>query len=214
MGGIGKLLVDGLCHADGVIRAIEPEDVPSCSALNDAGNVLVKVFPLQPELTLVPVRFRRVIDAIEVELPYCAAIESGLNRDAISDFPMEAFCELCARHGALAILHKVIPLLVGHDKLRIYLAMVIHVDHELGKEILLILIDAAEPVIMRDSLHPGNRGDFVGVRNRHKVHQANAIDDNQAVSASKLDATVESAPHDRQKREENQGDGEGAYRQN
>src|SRR5207247_893808 len=75
MRGIGKFFVNGLGHADGIVRVIEPEDVPSRGALDNAGNVLVKVFPLEPELTLVSVRLLGVIDAIEVELPDCAAVK-------------------------------------------------------------------------------------------------------------------------------------------
>src|SRR2546429_5613331 len=80
MRGIGKFFVNGLGHADGIVRVIEPEDVPSRGALDNAGNVLVKVFPLEPELTLVSVRLLGVIDAIEVELPDCAAVKGGLDR--------------------------------------------------------------------------------------------------------------------------------------
>src|SRR5205807_9591076 len=91
MRGIGKFFVNGLGHADGIVRVIEPEDVPSRGALDNAGNVLVKVFPLEPELTLVSVRLLGVIDAIEVELQYCAAVKGGFDGDAFADFPMESF---------------------------------------------------------------------------------------------------------------------------
>src|SRR5207302_1087982 len=115
-------------------------DVPSRGALDNAGNVLVKVFPLEPELTLVSVRLLGVIDAIEVELPDCAAVKGGFDGDAVADFPMEAFRELGARDRTLTIFDIVIPLIIGHDKFRINLAVVFDVDHELGEKILFVLI--------------------------------------------------------------------------
>src|SRR5437899_7402609 len=135
MRGIGKFFVNGLGHADGIVRVIEPEDVRSSGALDNAGNVLVKVFPLEPELTLVSVRLLGVIDAIEVELPDCAAVKGGFDGDAVADFPMEAFRELGARDRTLTIFDIVIPLIIGHDKFRINLAVVFDVDHELGEKI-------------------------------------------------------------------------------
>src|SRR5438046_7403981 len=98
MRGIGKFFVNGLGHADGIVRVIEPEDVPSRGALDNAGNVLVKVFPLEPELTLVSVRLLGVIDAIEVELPDCAAVTGGLDGGAVVDFLMAALGDLGGRN--------------------------------------------------------------------------------------------------------------------
>src|SRR5205807_530908 len=140
----------------------------------------VEVFPLEPELSLVSVGFLGVIDAVEVELPGCAAVKRGLDGNAVSDFPVETFREFGAGDGSLTVFREVIPLPVGHHEFRINLAMALRVDHKLGKETLFILINAAEPLAVRDRLDAGHRGNLVSVRNGHEVHQADTVDDDES----------------------------------
>src|SRR2546422_6820342 len=165
--GVGKLFVNGLGDADGVIGAIELDHVPSCRAFDGIGCVLVKVFPLQPELALVATRTLAVINAVEIELPRTAAIESSLDGDAIADFPMEAFGRAGAGNSALAVFQEIVPLVVRHHKLRHHLALIFGVDDKLWKEVLFVLVDPAEPVIVRDRFNAGNGKDLVAVGDRH-----------------------------------------------
>ena len=76
--------------------------------------------------------------------------------------------------------------------------MVLHVDHELREEILLVLVYTAEPMIVCHRLYTWDSGDFIGIRNRHQVHQTDAIDDDQPVRTSDLDAAIEGAFYHRQ----------------
>jgi hypothetical protein len=108
-----------------------------------------------------------VIDAVEVELRRAAAIESRFDRNAIANFPMEARGGAGAGNGTHAVFHEIVPLIVGHHQLRHNLALVFRVDDKLRKEVLFILIDAAEPVIVCDGLDAGNGKDFVAMGNRH-----------------------------------------------
>src|SRR5207247_2560219 len=89
--------VNGLGDSHGVIRAIELDHIPSGRALDGSGCVLVKVFPLQPELALITARAVAVINAIEIELRRAAAVQRCLDGDAIADFPMEALGRARAR---------------------------------------------------------------------------------------------------------------------
>src|SRR5262249_18457132 len=133
-------------------------------------------------------------------------VERGFNGDAVSHFPVKTFGEFGPGNATLTILRKLIPLIVGNLKFRVYLTVIFHVDYKLGKEILLILVDAAEPVIVSDSLDARNSRDFVVVGDGHKVHQAHSVDHDQPVGAGNFDAAIKGAPHDGQKRKENQGD--------
>ncbi len=111
-----------------------------------------------------------MINAVEIELPGAAAIESSLDGDAIADFPMEAFGRAGAGNSALAVFEEIVPLVVRYHKLSHYLALIFGVDDKLWKEVLFILIDTAEPVIVRNGFDPGNSKDFVAVGDRHQLH--------------------------------------------
>src|SRR6266436_2908040 len=205
--GVGKLFINGLGDGHGIVGAIELDHVPSRGALDGGGRILVEIFPLQPKLALVATRALAVIDAVEIELGGAAAIESRFDRDAIADLPMEARGRASSGDGAHAVLQEVVPLVVRHHKLGHHLALIFRVDYKLRKEILLILINTAEPVIVRDGLDARNRKDFVAMGNRHQLRQTDAADDDQAVRAGDFRAAAEGALHHGKKREENQCDG-------
>ena len=76
----------------------------------------------------------------------------GLDGDAVANLPAESLGRARADDRALAVLQEGVPLVVGNDQLREYLALVFRVDHELGKEVLFVLVDAAEPVVVRHAL--------------------------------------------------------------
>ena len=71
-----------------------------------------------------------------------------LDRDVIAHFPAEAFGKAGADHGALAVLHEVSPLVIGHDELGKDLALVFDINDELRKEVFLILINATKPIVV------------------------------------------------------------------
>ena len=79
-----------------------------------------------------------VIDAIEIELPLRSAIEGGFDGNAVAHPPAESFRQVRAGDRALPVFDEVIPLVIRHHKLRVDPAMVLHVNHELWKEILFI----------------------------------------------------------------------------
>jgi len=107
-----------------------------------------------------------VINAIEIELRRAAAVQRCLDGDAIADFPMEALGRASARNSALAVFQEIVPLVVRYHKLSHHLALIFRVDDKLWKEVLFLLIDTAEPVIVRDGFDSGNGKDFVSVGDR------------------------------------------------
>ena len=104
-----------------------------------------------------------MIDAVDVEFPGAVVGEGALDGDAIADFPAEAVQGSLADNGALAVFQKGLPLIFGNHQFGDNLALVFGVDHELGEKILLVLIHAAEPVVVGDRLHAGNAQDFVAI---------------------------------------------------
>ena len=69
VGGVGELGVNGLGHADGVIRRVKLDGVPAHLALEPLGDALFKIVPLEPELRLVVLLALAMIDAVDIELP-------------------------------------------------------------------------------------------------------------------------------------------------
>ena len=85
-----------------------------------------------------------------------AAINGGLDGDAVADLPAKTLGRARAHNRALAVFEEGIPLVVGNDQLGEYLALVFRVDHELREEVLFVLIDAAEPVVVGHALNARN----------------------------------------------------------
>src|SRR5260370_2580772 len=163
-GGVGKIFINRLSHTNAIIRAVQLKDIPSRRALEALRDVFVKILPLEPALTFGAARAIAVLDAIQLELPSIGgAAKSILERNAVADLPSKAIGIPHAHAGPLAILDVVIPLIIGHHEFRIHLALIFDVDGELRKEVLLVLIDAAKPVVMGDGLDAGNGKDFVSV---------------------------------------------------
>ena len=98
-----------------------------------------------------------MVDAVEIEFPStCAAENGGLDGDAIAYFPSESLGRAGAGDCALAIIQKCFPLIVGDDHFRENCALIFDVDRKLREEILFVLIDAAEPIVVRDRFDAGN----------------------------------------------------------
>ena len=94
-----------------------------------------------------------MIDAVEIELPGAAAINRRLDGDAVANLPAKTLGRARARNRALAVLEKGVPLVVGNKQFGEHLALGFRVNHELREEVLLVLIDAAEPVVVSHALH-------------------------------------------------------------
>src|ERR1041385_184674 len=168
--------------------------VPANVALVLGWYLFIQTFPVEPELGLVVRLPRSVIDAIQVELPN-AAKKSSLDGDSVPHFPAKTLGRGCAGNCALAVFHKVLPLLFRDIKLRIDPALVIHVNGKLWKEISFVLINAAKPVGMRDLFYARDPLDCVRVRQRQRLDNRRPIDDDQAVRAGNINAAAESHFH-------------------
>ena len=127
-----------------------------------------------------------MVDTDEVELPGAATVESGFDRNAVADFPAETLCGLGPGDGALPVLQEVGPLIIGDDQLGKNLPLRVRVDDELRKEIILVLVDAAKPVVVRDVADAGNAQDFVLIGERDQVDDRSAVNRDKAVCAGQL----------------------------
>src|SRR6267378_2125633 len=208
---VGELPVNGLRNADGIIGAIQLQDVPSDLTLDEGRHTFVEIFPLKPELAFIAAGFIAVINAIEIEIPSAVgAVKGVLDGDAIANLPAEALRDLRADNRSLAVLNEVLPLVLRHDELANYLTLVFGVNGKLRKEIFLFDVHTAKPVIVGDGLHARDRQDFVPVCDGHGLNQPDAVGNHQAVSAGNFRAAAESALHHSEKHKENQSDGERA----
>ena len=132
---------------------------------------------MQPELTLIAARVVVGVNAFQVELPcFGGAIESVFQGDAVANLPAKAFREPSANNCALTIIYEVLPLVVGNLHLRHDLALIFGVDHKLGEEVLLILIDAAEPIVVRKRLDALDGQNLVPIRERNGLNEPRPVD--------------------------------------
>src|SRR6266849_1389498 len=209
--GVGELPVNGLRNADGIIGAVQLEDVPSDLALDEGRHAFVEIFPLKPELAFIAARLIAVINTIEIEIPSAVrAIKRILDGDAIANLPAEALRDLCADNRSLAILDEILPLIFGDDELAHHLAVVFDVNGKLREEIFLVDIYTAKPIVVGDGLNALDGQDFVAVRDGHGLNQPDSVGNDQTVGAGNFRAAAERALHHREKHEENQSDGERA----
>ena len=107
-------------------------------------------------------------------------------------------------NGAFAVFQKGLPLIFGDHQFRENLALVFGVDHELREKILVVLIHAAEPVIVGDRLHSGNAQDFVAIGKWNWIDDGGAVDDDQAVGAGDVRAAVKGSVNNAQERKQKQ----------
>src|SRR5262249_16464189 len=98
-----------------ILGILDADDVPPDLPFDRRRDLLFKVIPLKPELRLIILRASSLIDAHEVELPCAAAIESGLDGNAVANLPTKALSRLGPGNGSLAVCEEVRPLIVGND---------------------------------------------------------------------------------------------------
>jgi hypothetical protein len=95
----------------------------------------------------------------------------------------------------LLVLHEGIPLIIGHDELGVNFAMVFDVNGELWEKVFFILVNAAEPMILRHIFHARYRSHLVSIRYGHRLDQANSIDNYQPIRAGNINPPAECAVH-------------------
>src|SRR6202035_1651897 len=213
IGRVGKFHVDSFGDARRVIRIVDTKDIPANLTLDAVGNFFLEVVPPEPELGFVILRALPVVNAGQVEFPGAAAVERGLDRNAIANFPAETFRSAGTGDGALAIFQKVGPLVIRNNHLWKHFALGLRINHELREKILFVNVRAAEPVVMRDDFHAGDAQDFVAVRKRDQIDDGRTVDHHQTIGAGYVCAAVEGIAHNGEEHEEKQSDGKGAYRQ-
>src|SRR5258708_170814 len=127
---------------------------------------------------------------------------------------MEAASEARSDDSALAVLHKIVPLVVRDLHFRHNLALIFWINDELREEILLVLINAAKPIVVSNSFDALNAQYFVAIGERNGVDKTGAVDDYQAIRASQLGATAEGALYDGQEGEQKKRHGKRSDCQN
>src|SRR5208282_1589163 len=209
-GRVGELVVDGLRDFGRVVRIMDTEDVPADAPLIRFRHFFLEVIPLEPELGFVRLGLVAVVDADEIKFPGSAAVEGGLDGNAIANLPMEAFGKPGPGDGALTVVHEGFPLIIGDNQFGKNSALIFRVDDELGEEVFLFDVGAAEPVVVSDGLDAGNAEDFVTVGEGKRIDDGSAVDDDEAVRAGHIGAAVEGVTHNGKKDEEKESYGEGA----
>src|SRR6202007_622096 len=174
-----------------------------------------EIIPLKPELRFVAAGMRAVINAVNIKFPCAAgAIAHVLDRHAVANFPTEALRGSGSYDRAFAVGHEFLPLVIRHHQFVHHLALIFRVNHELREEVLLVLIDAAKPVIVRDGLHSRNAQDLIAVREGKRLDDRNAVDDYETVRAGDMRSAAERPLHHRQESEEKQRYCKRSHRQN
>src|SRR5437879_9028623 len=127
---------------------------------------------------------RAMVEAVDIEFPTASTPDGGFQRYAVANFPGEPLRRANAYDCALAVLQEVLPFFIGNDQLGENLALIFRIDDELRKEILFVLVDAAEPVIVGNHFDAGNAQHLVAIRERNRVDDGGAVDDEQIGRAS------------------------------
>ena len=133
---------------------------------------------------------RAGVDAPDVELPV-AGKAGARDGNAIADLEPEAVRGGLADDRALLVGEEGRPLVVGHQELGVEDPIGLVVDGELGKEVLLVLVDPAEPVGVGDLLHPRRPLDPVLVGQGQGLDQRHLVDDEQPVRPRHVHPRVE-----------------------
>src|SRR5258708_30014469 len=96
---------------------------------------------------------------------------------------MEAASESRSDDSALAVLNKIVPLVVRNLHFRHNLALIFGIYDELREKILLVLINAAEPIVVSYRFDALNAQYFVAIGERNGVDKTGAVDDYQTIRA-------------------------------
>src|SRR4029077_2718343 len=107
------------------------------------------------------------VNTVYVKLPgFGGTIKSVFQGNTIANLPAKALCESCANDRALTVIYKVFPLIIGNTHFGHDLPLVFNINDELREEVLFILINAAKPIVVSNSLDALDSKNFVAIRER------------------------------------------------
>ncbi len=191
VGGVGECVVNGFGDARGVVGVVEPQHVPPNVSLESLRHAFLEIIPLKPELGFVAAGVLAVIDTINIEFPRSAgAVADVLDGDAVANFPAEALCGSGSHDRAFTVCHEFLPLVIGNDQFGHNLALIFRVYHELWEEVFLILIDAAEPVVVGDGFDSWDAQDLITVRKGNRLDDGDAVDGHKAIRTGNIGAAA------------------------
>ena len=168
----------------------------------------------QPQLRLIVALPRAVVDGAHVQVPAAAAEIAGrLQRDLVAERPPESLGQLGPNDAALAIGEEVRPLPGRDDVLGVHPPPVVGHDDKLWKEILDVLVHAAEPRGLRRVAHPRKALQTREIRDRQRLHDGRPSDHDESIGAGDIDALPEAVMNGAEKPEQEHRHGKGADRQ-
>src|SRR5215204_3083230 len=94
---------------------------------------------------------------------HALVVDRALQRDALSGSETMQRNQLLADHRALSIVDERLPVSVTHLNFRHNVAQLACVDGEVGKEVLLVFIDATEPTERHGFRHARHRLELLQV---------------------------------------------------
>ena len=169
-----NVCVHGEGHVGGDLGTVDADDVdahlvgPGRRGLLQA---LVQIVPVKEEYALVHVLVPAVVDGAEHELPV-AGVDGPLEGDRVADLPSEPLRELPPRGEAFPVAEKGLLLVRGEDVFGIEGEVGSGLHGEIREKVLLVDVDAAEPVAGQTCVTPGIWAIFsLYERGREKVRE-------------------------------------------
>src|SRR5580704_17739927 len=212
--GVRKAIIDGLAHANRVVRGVQFQDPPAGLALNLLRNIFIEIIPLEPELAFVAAFLVIGVNPVKVEFPgFGRTVKRVLQRNAVTHLPLEALGEIPPSNRTLTIVNEIFPLIVGNTHLGHDLALVLRIDHKLREEILFVLIDPAEPIVVGSELDALDLADLIAVRKGHGIDKTDEVDDHEPIRARQFRTAAEGAFYYREKSKQEESYRKGANRQ-
>src|SRR5579864_1409988 len=145
---------------------------------------------MEPELAGIVGSLRSGIDAVNIELPV-AGVNRALNWDAVANFPLKSLSGPLADNCAFAVVQESFPLIVRHHEFRIHQPPAFRLNRELRKEILLVLIDSAEPGSVSDLFNARHRSETSLIGFWKRLNKSNTVHHNQSIGARNFHALIE-----------------------
>ena len=167
---ISKLRIDALRYQWRLLRMLKPnqEDANLVSVIRrDAFQRFIEIIPLKEELGFIGLAGGPAVNAANHEVP-CPRIDGSNQRDLIANLPVVFLGQLAADDAPAPIQQKCFHLFGGNHEFRIKPKIGARVDGELRKEILLVDVDAREPLRHADRLDPFDLTDPASVMQRQR----------------------------------------------
>lgn len=154
-----------------------------------------------------------MVNSNQIEFPGPAAVKGGLDWDTVADFPSESLGCAGPGDGTLAVIQEICPLVFRDYELRKHLTLIFWINHELRKKVSLVLINAAEPIIVSDLFDAGNPEDFVAISQWNGIDDGRPVDHHEAVRARNVGSAVKGIADDSKEDKEEQRHGKRTDRQ-